>query len=403
MSTRIVRLANVAEINPGRPSLNFADNDIVTFVPMEAVDGTRGVIATAVERTFLAVKKGYTVFAENDVIFAKITPCMQNGKHALARNLRQGFGFGSTEFHVIRAGVEIAPEWIHFFLRRKETLDAAVQTFTGTVGQQRVPAGFLEELEIPLPPLDQQHRIAADLKAQLAVVEEARKAAQVQEREAELLARRIREDSLADLAGVKRVVLGNVLKGIETGRSFQTLERLAREDELGILKVSAVSWTNFQPHEAKAIATTHVPDERHRVKAGDLLMTRANTVELVGAVVRVGQDFPHRLLSDKTLRLLTNEALVCPSYLLQILRMPEARIHIEGNATGTSSSMRNISQDTIQATPIPLIPLEAQRRFAQRLCEADAAVREAKSATQAQLSEIERLPARLLAQAFGNV
>lgn len=147
--TKYVKLGEVAEINPRRPPLNISDDDIVTFVPMEAIDDITGTVRNVYERKFSQVKSGYTVFLDHDVIFAKITPCMQNGKHAIAQSLLNGVGFGSTEFHVIRAGKHIIPEWIHLFLRRQETLDAAVKTFTGTVGQQRVPSTFLEDLEIP--------------------------------------------------------------------------------------------------------------------------------------------------------------------------------------------------------------------------------------------------------------
>lgn len=191
MSVRVVKLSEVAEINPRRPTLDFSEIELATFVPMEAVDEVTGEIVRSVKRPFSQVKKGYTVFAENDVLFAKITPCMQNGKHALARGLIKKTGFGSTEFHVIRAGNEIEPEWIHFFLRRKETLDTAIKSFTGSVGQQRVPAFFLENLEIPLPTIEHQLRIAAHLKAQLAAVEEARQAAQAQLDEIELLPARL--------------------------------------------------------------------------------------------------------------------------------------------------------------------------------------------------------------------
>jgi len=85
---------------------------------MSSVDDLLGVIKTIEMRPYAEVAKGYTYFEENDVIFAKITPCMQNGKHAIARGLVDGFGFGSTEFHVLRPGNEILPEWIHFFIRQ---------------------------------------------------------------------------------------------------------------------------------------------------------------------------------------------------------------------------------------------------------------------------------------------
>jgi type I restriction enzyme S subunit len=145
---------------------------------MAAVDERLGVISRAETRPFAELRKGYTYFEEGDVLFARITPCMQNGKHAIAHGLIGGFGFGTTEFHVLRPGSETIPEWIHFFLRQPAVLREATAHFAGAVGQQRVPQGFLASLEIPLPPVRGQERIAAIVKEQMAAVERARVAAQ---------------------------------------------------------------------------------------------------------------------------------------------------------------------------------------------------------------------------------
>lgn len=111
------QLGDVAQLNPRRPADLARDNDApTTFVPMAAVDETLGTITRPETRPFAEVKKGYTCFAEGDVLFAKITPCLQNGKHAIARDLTDGVGFGSTEFHVLRPGPCVIAEWIHFYL-----------------------------------------------------------------------------------------------------------------------------------------------------------------------------------------------------------------------------------------------------------------------------------------------
>ncbi|MEZ4676260.1 MAG: restriction endonuclease subunit S [Caldilineaceae bacterium] len=176
-----VSLGQICEINPRRPSnLERAENEPTTFVPMESVDDLSGKICWPKRRTFTEIKRGYTFFAENDVLFAKITPCMQNGKHAIARDLINGIGFGTTEFHVVRPNDKIIAEWIHYFLRQPSTLNTAEAAFTGSAGQQRVPKEFLENLEIPLPPLAEQQRIVAILNERLAAVERARKAAAAQ-------------------------------------------------------------------------------------------------------------------------------------------------------------------------------------------------------------------------------
>jgi type I restriction enzyme S subunit len=152
-------LAEVCDINPSMDA-NIGDETLCSFVPMEFVDEISGMIAKTNIRRVGDVKKGYTFFRDDDVIFAKITPCMENGKCAIARNLNNGIAFGSTEFHVIRARKDIIPEWTYFFLRQEKIRKRATHWFRGTAGQQRVPGTFLEELTIPLPPLPEQRRIA---------------------------------------------------------------------------------------------------------------------------------------------------------------------------------------------------------------------------------------------------
>jgi type I restriction enzyme, S subunit len=133
-----------------------------------------------------------------------------------------------------------------------------------------------------------------------------------------------------------------------------------------------------------------------------LLISRANTREFVGAVVLVDRDYPLRLLSDKTLRLVVDEARASREYLLFALRAPKARRHIEHYATGTSDSMRNIAQGVITSVPIDLPPLADQLRIAARLKAQLAEVEGARRAASEQLKEIEALPAKIIAQAFDS-
>lgn len=130
----------------------------ISFLPMECISDIYGEIIE--KRTIDSETKGYTKFKENDVIFAKITPCMQNGKCAVVKDLKQGFGMGSTEFHVFRAITEDAKtEYLHALLRTKMLRKAAMNYFTGSSGQQRVSSEFIENLYIPLPPLSVQEEI----------------------------------------------------------------------------------------------------------------------------------------------------------------------------------------------------------------------------------------------------
>lgn len=264
----------------------------------------------------------------------------------------------------------------------------------------KLPQNMMNKLLIPQPPIEIQRRIAARLKAQLAEVEKVRQAVMVQYKDVIFLFARHRELALEMLKGEKRVPLSEMLLGIEAGKSFKTNELPARLDELGVIKVSAVSWNKFQPQEAKGVDGGYQPDERHRIKKGDLIISRANTIELVGAVVRTSKDYPLRLLSDKTLRLVIDEDKVYPDYLLNILKWPEARSHIMSNATGTSESMRNISQKTICSIPVPLITKNKQHVIINKFNAISEEALKIEAAMKKSLSDIAMLPQKLLAQAF---
>jgi type I restriction enzyme S subunit len=162
---KLTTLSEICEINPPKPRANaLPTNAPVTFVPMPAVDGELGAITTPATRPFGSIRNGYTAFREGDVIMAKITPCMENGKAAIARHLENGLGFGSTEFHVFRPREGILPEFIYYYIRQETFRRAAESRMTGSVGQKRVPVDFLEEAEIPLAPVDEQRRIVARLE-----------------------------------------------------------------------------------------------------------------------------------------------------------------------------------------------------------------------------------------------
>lgn len=266
--------------------------------------------------------------------------------------------------------------------------------------QPNISQTLIRDLELPLPPIREQGKIATKLKSQLAEVEKARKAVELQLREVKLIRNRFYQKAIGGLVDAKRIPLGNLINGIETGKSLQTTELIAKESELGILKVSAISWNKFQPNEAKAIDSSYNPSDKHRIKKGDLIISRANTIELVGAVVLVEKDYPNRLLSDKTLRLLVDTGQVLPEFILHILKLPEARNHIESNATGTSDSMRNISQDTICSIPIPFVSKSEQRKIVELLESANDLINSINMASGRMIKDLETLPKKLLSTAF---
>jgi type I restriction enzyme S subunit len=161
----LVKLSEVVRINPRNPDVVPAEADHVTFVPMAAVEAETGRFNGSETREWSAVKKGYTRFQENDVLVAKITPCMENGKACVARHLQGLVGAGSTEFHVLRPITsKVEPEWILRFVNQRCVRHEAKRHMSGAVGQQRVPASFYQDLQLPLPDLKTQQELLERLE-----------------------------------------------------------------------------------------------------------------------------------------------------------------------------------------------------------------------------------------------
>jgi type I restriction enzyme S subunit len=196
--------------------------------------------------------------------------------------------------------------------------------------------------------------------------------------------------------------VGDVVLGIEAGRSPKTLERTAAPHERGVLKVSAVSWGYFDHTAAKAVSAEVDLYAQHSVQSGDFLISRANTIELVGAVAIAEATHTNRFLSDKILRLVLDRKAVDPEYLLYAMRTQRARQHIQRNASGASDSMRNIGQSAILSTPIPLPAMDKQVETARAIRAQFKLANDVVCGLRQQLVDAERLPQRILAAAFGD-
>lgn len=156
---KVGRLKNFAKVNPIIKKHVLEKDELIEFIPMANVDDKKGRIESIDYRKFDEVSSGYTAFNNSDVVFAKITPCMENGNCAIIPKLKHGFGFGTTEFIVFRAGKEIKTEFLYFLLRSKKLRDICTSFMTGTAGQQRISSEFLANYPIALPDLEEQVEI----------------------------------------------------------------------------------------------------------------------------------------------------------------------------------------------------------------------------------------------------
>lgn len=152
-------ISAIAEVNPKTDVSQLHEDSPVTFLPMENISENAKILKRDT-RKYFEVKKGYTCFAENDVLFAKITPCMENGKGALATYLTNKIGFGSTEYHVLRAKENGSAEFILYLTRSQKFRKDAEKYMTGSAGQKRVSKDVFLHYKILIPPLPEQQQIA---------------------------------------------------------------------------------------------------------------------------------------------------------------------------------------------------------------------------------------------------
>lgn len=161
----LVVLGDIVIINPPKSEIRDVSNDtLVSFVEMSSVSN-EGFITKKVDRKIGELRSGgYTYFAENDIIIAKITPCMENGKCAIAIGLSNKIGMGSSEFHVFRCSNKIINSYLFALLNMNTIRKAAEMNMTGASGHRRVPEAFYKELQIPLPPIDIQKKIVKECR-----------------------------------------------------------------------------------------------------------------------------------------------------------------------------------------------------------------------------------------------
>lgn len=171
-----VKLGEVCQFKPPKsiPRRALTSDNEVSFVPMNDLGELSKSFESKEVKRFGDVVNAYTYFADGDVLCAKITPCFENGKLGIARDLKNGVGFGSSEFVVMRSGPKLRPEYLYYYLLRDEFREAGARVMSGAVGHKRVPKEYFEDLPIPLPTLDEQKRIVAVLDQAFAALDRAR-------------------------------------------------------------------------------------------------------------------------------------------------------------------------------------------------------------------------------------
>jgi type I restriction enzyme M protein len=348
-------LRDVAVLNPSKSELKkFAPETIVSFVEMSSVTEAGYISKMKNRKLSELTKSSYTYFAENDIILAKITPCMENGKCALAKGLTNGLGMGSSEFHVIRSDKNIVlPEFAFTFLNKAEIRSIAEKNMTGSSGHRRVPEAFYADLKIPLPPLEIQRQIVAECEAvdaevavALAAIDTARQGI----------------ESLVDgvyASTVPRREIDKVSLAVQYGLSEKMNEagigyKIFRMNEIirgrmvdnGAMKRADISAEKFA---------------KYRLNRGDVLFNRTNSIEHVGKTGLFDLDGDY-CFASYLVRVAPDPKQVLPLFLTLMMNSGEFQQEAKGKAS-KSINQANINATVMRNIKVPISPLAEQKRL----------------------------------------
>ena len=376
-----ITIEDVAEVNP-RKSINLSPEDAVTFVPMAAVSEVSGTIENPTDRPLKEVNKGFTQFIDNDVIFAKITPSMENGKAAVARGLTNGFGFGSTEFHVFRSKGPVLPDFLWHYIRQKKFRDNARNVMSGAVGQQRVPADYLKSHGLLLPPLAEQERIVKKVDDFIARTTRARselanipsliakyKSAVLEMAFSGRMTADLRNGDKNDVGSLPRgwnlQLLGNISEiqgGIQVGKRRTNRGELVEVPYLRVANVQR-GWLNLE--EVKYIFVTHEEKARLLLADGDILMNEGGDRDKLGRGWVWNGQVKECIHQNHVFRIRLNADTLPPEFVSHYANERGQQYFFnEGTQT---TNLASISKRKVSALPLPVPPLKEAVEIVKRI------------------------------------
>ena len=397
----ICKIKEVCQVNPPKKIPLSQDTDI-SFVPMSAVS-TDGKVDLSEVITVEKVKS-LSVFKDGDVIFAKITPCMENGKGAVVSNLKNGYGAGSTEFTVLRPNeTHISEKWLYYYLSQKHFRWTCQQNMTGSAGQKRVPAKYLAECLIPVPPLEEQQRIVARIEE---LFSELDAAVATLERTKEQLAV-YRQAVLKEAFEKYPSEIKSLSDFIEKPRygTSKKCEYLDLSSAVPVYRIPNIDYIHgiISKDDIKSAEFTDEEKETWKLNPGDILVIRSNgSVSLVGRASLITESDTDSLFAGYLIRLrILNQEILYPKYLLHFLSTHEARTYIELKAKSTSG-VNNINSNELKDLKIRVCNIEHQIAVVSEIESRLSVCHKIEETVNTALQEAEAMRQSILKQAFAG-
>lgn len=371
------RIRNVAALSPNYSQLAPASDELCTVVPMEALSAD-GLIEVTEQQPLEEISTGLPLFEKGDVLFAKITPCMENGKGAFVRQLPTRYAFGSTEFHVLRAGNKVDGQFLYYATFNPVYRAYAAENMVGAAGQKRVSSRFLKDTRLFLPPLPEQQRIAAYLDASCAAIDAA------------VAAKRRQLETLEALR--ESLIETTVTRGLDDKTKTQAIN----QDWIGSLPAhwAAVRIKRVISHLDYGISVSSEPEGRYpvlkmgNIQACEVVFSKMEFVDEVAEELLLEKDdilynrtnSPDQVGKAAIFRGSKEDAVTFASYLVRLRvnhRILPEFLNFAVNCGGFLAFARRLAIPSVQQSNlnstrygrlhIPLPPVEEQRSICEHL------------------------------------
>ena len=395
----VKKLGEVCEIKPPKREARnkLKETDVVSFAPMEALGINQKFLIPTKERTLKEVGGSYTYFANDDVLLAKITPCFENGKLGIAKNLKNGIGFGSSEYIIFRTNDDLFPEYLYYFLLRPQFKEEGAKRMKGAVGHKRVPKEFIYDYLIYLPSITEQKRMVAILDEAFENIAKAKENAENNLKNANEIFESYLQSVFANkIHGTKSEALKNICELIvdcehKTAPTQKAGHPSIRTPNIGkgfliLDDVNRVSDEIYLEWTKRAIP-----------QAGDLILAReapAGNVAVIPENIKV-------CLGQRTVLIRPKKDTVNSKYLAFLLLSKDVQekllLHSRG-ATVAHVNMKDIRAFKIYNLP----PLSEQHHIVAKLDTLSGETKKLEAIYTQKLADLEELKKSILAKAFNG-
>lgn len=398
------RIKDICTLNPTRKQSKGDADELVSILPMECVSED-GQITSSYQYACCDVDKGLNYFENGDVIFAKITPCMENGKGAFVHGLQTRIAFGSTEFFVLRPSVQLDGKFLYLLTHNSFFRNFLAANMKGAAGQQRVPAKFFQLCDVPVPPIEEQRAIAGFLDEACGKIDAAIQVKREQVAMLDVMAKAILNKAVLEglNPSVPKQTINNIwfktlpahwqLRRLKDVSTMQTGVTLGKDydgetDERPYLRVANVQDGHLALDDVKTIKLPPHLVRRYELQDGDVLMNEGGDLDKLGRGHVWHNEIPGCLHQNHVFALRCFPHKLLPDYLTLLTSSTHGRAYFEIMGKKTTN-LASINSTKVNLFPVPLPPVTEQSQIVQWVRHERGKIKQAQDAVNAQISVLE--------------